>query len=319
MKKLLYLLPLLIFGCESVEEEPVTTTNPEALVLNSPVQTIDYAGLELDVQPIDSIYLYQGDILIPKNTRKAQVLELGETSKAAALTSGFWKDNIVYYKIDPNLPNKQRVFDAMKHWETYTNVKFVERTDQAGYVYFIKGSGCSSYIGYTGFRQQIVLADGCTTGTTIHEIGHAVGLWHEQARADRNNYVKIHWDNIIQGMEHNFQRYTDTWWSGQDIGSSLDFNSIMMYSPYSFSKNGLPTITRLNGSSYSVNRNVLSEVDKFAINNLYPAKEVEPTYINGRYYTLYGLTVLRYYDSWFWSGPYGMKAMKLVDGVWYYR
>ena len=40
----------------------------------------------------------------------------------------------------------------------------------------------------------------------IYEIGHAIGLFHEQSREDRGNFVNIDEDNIRDGEEHNFDR-----------------------------------------------------------------------------------------------------------------
>lgn len=36
-----------------------------------------------------------------------------------------------------------------------------------------------------------------------HEFMHALGFWHEQSRPDRDEYVKIEFDNIQNGLKLN--------------------------------------------------------------------------------------------------------------------
>ena len=63
---------------------------------------------------------------------------------------------------------------------------------------------CWSSVGKTYWAsgaQKLSLGSGCNiTATVMHELLHTLGFWHEQARADRNLYVEVMWENIREGL-----------------------------------------------------------------------------------------------------------------------
>lgn len=223
---------------------------------------------EITYEKINGVNIYEGDIAVPDEDIYSST---DAVSKGIVTDARLWPNNTVYYGIASNVYSRYAITSAMQHIEANSVVQFVEHSAVANpsgnYLYFKPDSGSWSYIGCMNWgKQDLALASWANTGTAVHEICHAVGIYHEQSRKDRDQYLTIHFANIQAGMEGNFSKATGV--RDFDIGF-FDFGSIMLYGPTAFSVNGQPTITKIDGSTYSTQRNVLSSEDIKGLNYLY--------------------------------------------------
>jgi len=216
--------------------------------------------MNVHYQTIDGKAIVDGDIVVPWT----DFVGGGGARSATVKRESVWPSGVVPFVVDSALPRPQRVTDAVAHWNQRTAIHLVPRTNQTDYVKFVDGSGCSSSVGRVGGEQQVTLGSGCSTGNAMHEIGHAIGLWHEQSRSDRDSFVTINYGNIQAGMSSQFDKYD----VGLDAGP-YDFGSIMHYGSTAFSSNNLPTITRKDGTSITAQRNALSTGDLLGVETLY--------------------------------------------------
>jgi hypothetical protein len=220
----------------------------------------------------EGLAVLEGDIVLgtveeAQSRQPTTETQGSQTAIGARLSWSNWKNKTIPYTVDAKLDHPDYVKDAIAHWEAKTSIRFVPRTNEFTYVKFVptKSRGCMSPIGKTLGRQSIYLHEKCSRGAVIHEIGHTVGLWHEQSRGDRDDFITIHWENISFAMWGQFAKHR---WLGKDIGE-YDFDSIMHYDAYAFSKNGNVTISRKDGGTTLGQREGLSPHDIAAVELMY--------------------------------------------------
>ncbi|XP_068723572.1 zinc metalloproteinase nas-15-like [Montipora capricornis] len=219
--------------------------------------------------------LFEGDMILTAEQRAAAMAgeDVDVPVSRGSIRRGLWTNGVFVYQIDSSFRRSSSAMAAIRAgirmWSDNTCIQFRERRgSERSYAYFTSGGGCSSMVGQTGRRQSISLGRGCLyAGIVAHEIGHALGFYHEQSRPDRDEYVTIYRGNIRRGMEFNFNKYSRS--TIDSLGTPYDYGSVMHYDSRAFSRNGRPTIVAKKSGVTLGNRRYLSKIDILQMNLLY--------------------------------------------------
>lgn len=217
----------------------------------------------------DGLVILEGDMIVGTEAELALRGKPGLRGFAHDRALARWPNGIIPYSLDAAVSADQResIEAAIQHYHDRTRISFVEATAEDGYdtrLVFRASGGCASYVGRTDFEEQDLFIENCTVGSIIHELGHAIGLYHEHTRRDRDSFINVNWNEVVSGKERNFEILTA---NAQHIGE-YDYGSIMHYGEFFFSRGTEATIQAPDGVRIG-QREALSLRDISAIDLMY--------------------------------------------------
>jgi hypothetical protein len=239
---------ILFLGCDSAQSPVAGNRNAEPAMPGKEIQREWKTGFrinrdgtmsEIHYQEIDGFAVVEGDIIVCKlseiEPRPAAGVPLAKASALGDLptanNANRWPNNQVPYDKSQAGAYDWDVTLAVAYWNQFMPVKFVPRTNQTDYVRFVPTGNCLSQFGRAGSAQIIEIGSGCTTpfqftsGAIMHEMGHAVGLMHEQSRADRDQYVQIDPDLLHDGDYAMYVQGESFYSTPYDLGSLMHYAS----------------------------------------------------------------------------------------------
>lgn len=133
----------------------------------------------------------------------------------------------------------------MNRWSEFTCVKFVPAVSSSGnQLVFLNASGCGTYLGQIKKgKQAVFLRKDCrNVPVVLHELGHTIGMVHEQQRPDRDRYVTVVPEHILPSIQIVSQFTKNDRIMITTLGVPYDYKSIMHYPRKAFSITGGDTI-----------------------------------------------------------------------------
>ncbi|MEO7035582.1 MAG: M12 family metallopeptidase [Polyangiaceae bacterium] len=212
---------------DTTHQDTTADATPTTGVFETP-----YGPMELPYTVVDGKNIVGGDIVMGRDLSGDQ-----QRSGVIALASSKWPQATIYYDVDPALSpdihrpigdpeysQGDRVSNAIAKWQAATPMRFVQSSTASNRVHFARSlTDCNSQVGMVNGVQTVNLNDTCYQSGAVHEIGHALGLFHEHQRSDRDLSITV---NACVAGNGNYDRELSS--KETNVGA-FDFNSIMLY------------------------------------------------------------------------------------------
>ncbi|XP_013875964.1 astacin-like metalloprotease toxin 5 isoform X2 [Austrofundulus limnaeus] len=246
--------------------------------VNNVINTTDHHPETLEELTSDTNSLVEGDILLNSQlvrdirTRRKVTTEPLSVKDNRNAMSTVWPTTHIPYEISPEIESRTSdILAAMEMLSKHTCITFHKRGTEVDYVFFQNGNGCASYIGFIGGKQSVFMPPQCSSGNIAHELLHTLGFQHEHTRSDRDQYIEVVQNNILPGMENNFNKI-----NGETFGIPYDYTSIMHYGRTFFSSNGQATIIPKDSDVHGMGqRQKLMKSDIERVRHLYHCDDLK--------------------------------------------
>jgi len=211
-----------------------------------------------------------------------------------------WENGIVPYKRHHSFnDNDWKVFEeAVEVIENNTCIRFSRYGGWGPYLHLTRECGCGQAYpepcvggGYvigvgSGTPRTLVLSTGCLERHNFqdvvlmtHEIFHALGVGHTQKRKDRDDYIMVNEENILEDKKgsnkYQFEKCRKCAEKTELRELPYDCSSIMHYRDYAYSKRpGLKTMTAWDPKTCDLSSSIIEfpETDWILINRMYKSE-----------------------------------------------